>query len=71
MDQLYQAINEDENLEFIRSNDPCEMFHSFLGKFTLINHNLTRSIYSDQTWQVKHCCQQIEGNRAHISKKSY
>ena len=32
LDQLFQAFEENEELEFIRSNNPCEIFHSFMSK---------------------------------------
>jgi len=33
LEELFQALEEAEDLEFIRSNNPCEIFHGFLGKY--------------------------------------
>ena len=36
LDELFEAIEKNEDLEFIRTNNPCENFHQFLGKFSQI-----------------------------------
>ena len=34
LDVLFKSLNEDEDLNFIRTNNPCEQFHNFLGIFS-------------------------------------
>ena len=33
LDNLFNAIQENEDLTFIRTNNPCEVFHHYLSKF--------------------------------------
>ena len=35
LDELFKALTGNDDLQFVRSNNPCEGFHNFLGKFIL------------------------------------
>jgi len=35
MDNLFEVIEKGEDIEFIRTNNPCEVFHHFLSKFII------------------------------------
>jgi len=38
LDNLFDSLKKDEDTEFIRSNNPCEVFHNFMGKYSnLVN----------------------------------
>lgn len=35
LDNLFESLQKPDDIEFIRSNNPCEVFHNFLGKFRI------------------------------------
>jgi len=37
MDILFEVIEKGDDLEFIRTNNPCEVFHNFWSKFIIAN----------------------------------
>ena len=45
LDNLFEALEEDEELAFIRSNNPCEVFHHYLGTFLFFLILIPRRFY--------------------------
>lgn len=40
MDELYTALETDDDIKFIRTNNPCETFHLFLGNLYILLTNV-------------------------------